>query len=212
MPFSEFLLTKYKAGIEFHPNLGFQQGTLYLGMGWPMLKRVCVFIGSALFLLLPAAISVFAQIVSGDIAGTVTDPSGAYVAGANVTAVCPDTHLTRTMASGSAGEYRLPDMPSCVYKVSVSTRGFKTTVREVTVTVAQLTKADFRLEVGENSETITVESTSPLVDYSPGINNDVDTDRIVDLPLNGRDFKSVLAITPGVQRIPGGGFLDVSIN
>ena len=177
-----------------------------------MYKRVSAFVGSALFVFLLAGLPLHAQIVTGDVAGTVTDQSGASVAGANVTAVCPDTKLSRSMMTGTVGEYRLTELPSCVYKVSVSAQGFKTTVREVTVTVAQLTKADFRLEVGQNTETITVEAVAPLVDYSPGINNDVDQERIVDLPLNGRDFKSVLAITPGVQRAPGGGFLDVSVN
>ena len=110
------------------------------------------------------------------------------------------------------GEYRLTELPTCVYKVSASAQGFKTTVRDVTVAVAQLTKADFRLEVGQKNEIITVEALESLVDYSQGINNDVDQERIVDLPLNGRDFKSILAITPGVQRTPGGGFLDVSIS
>ena len=177
-----------------------------------MSKRISLSIFSALLLVLLGAVSLSAQIVTGDISGTVTDQSGASVAGANVTAVCPDTRLTRSVTSGSAGEYRLTDLPSCIYKVSVSSQGFKTTVREATVTVAQITKADFRLEVGQNTETITVEGSSPLIDYSPGINNDVDQERIVDLPLNGRDFKSILAITPGVQRTPGGGFLDVSIS
>jgi hypothetical protein len=177
-----------------------------------MSKRLGVFASICIFVFLLATSSVSAQITTGDVSGTVTDQSGASIAGATVTAVCPDTQLTRTAASGSGGEYRLTEMPSCVYKVSVSASGFKTTVREVTVTVAQTTKADFPLQLGQNTETVTVESVAPLVDYSPGINNDVDQERIVDLPLNGRDFKSILAITPGVQRTPGGGFLDVSIN
>ena len=165
-----------------------------------------------LFLFLSAASSSSAQIVTGDITGTVTDQSGAYVADADVSAVCPDTDQKHALKSGSAGEYRLTELPSCIYKVSVSAPGFKTTLRDVTVTVAQITKADFRLELGPNTDTVTVEAVAPLVDFSPGINNDVDQERIVDLPLNGRDFKSILAITPGVQRTPGGGFLDISIS
>src|SRR5438445_6214011 len=52
----------------------------------------------------------------------------------------------------------------------------------------------------------------PLVETSPGVNNVVDTKSILELPTEGRDFKSILALTPGVQRSPGGGFLDVSIS
>jgi len=177
-----------------------------------MSKSYCGRFSSIFVFVLVCAVSLSAQITTGDINGTVTDQSAAAVAGATVTAVCPDTQFTRTIKSGSVGEYRLSEMPSCIYRVSVSAQGFKTTVRNVTVTVAQQTKADFRLEVGQNTETITVEAVASLVDYSSGINNDVDQQRIVDLPFNGRDFKSILAITPGVQRTPGGGFLDVSIS
>jgi len=166
----------------------------------------------ALIIILGCALSLPAQITTGEITGTVMDQSGAAVAGATVTAVCPDTNQTRSATSGDAGEYQLSDMAVCVYKVSVSSQGFKTTVRNVTVNVAQQTKADFRLEIGERTETITVEAATPLVEFSPGVNNEVDTKSIVDLPTEGRDFKSILALTPGVQRSPGGGFLDVSVS
>ena len=178
-----------------------------------MLKPYSLRFSCALiFITLGCALSLPAQITTGEITGTVTDQSGASVAGATVTAVCPDTNQTRSVTSGSAGEYQLSDMAICVYKVSVSSQGFKTTVRNVTVAVAQETKADFRIEVGERTETITVEAASPLVSYGPGVNNEVDTKSIVDLPTEGRDFKTILALTPGVQRLPGGGFLDVSIS
>src|SRR5258708_6491624 len=126
----------------------------------------------ALILVLGCALSLPAQITTGEITGTVMDQSGAAVAGASVTAVCPDTNQTRSVTSGAAGEYRLSDMAICVYKVSVSSQGFKTTVRNVTVTVAQETKADFRLQVGERAETIMVEAVTPLVEFSPGVNNE----------------------------------------
>ena len=166
----------------------------------------------ALIIFLSWTLSLRAQITTGEITGTVTDQSGSAVAGATISAVCPDTNRTWQVTSGSAGEYRLSDMPVCVYKVSVFSPGFKTTVRNVTVTVAQVTKSDFRLEVGQRTETIIVEAVSPLVDFSSGVNNEVDTKAILDLPTEGRDFKSILALTPGVQRAPGGGFLDVSIS
>ncbi len=57
-----------------------------------------------------------------------------------------------------------------------------------------------------------VEGTAPLVELSSNNNNYVDAEKIVEVPLNGRDFNSLLAITPGVQRAPGGGFLAISIN
>jgi hypothetical protein len=174
-------------------------------------QRIGIFILFT-FALLFSASRVSAQITTGEITGTVTDQSGASVAGATISTVCPDTNFTRNVTSGAAGEYQLSDMPACVYKVSVTSQGFKTTVRNVTVNVGQETKADFRLQLGERTDTITVEAASPLVEFSPGANTEVDTKAIVDLPTEGRDFKSILALTPGVQRSPGGGFLDVSVN
>jgi hypothetical protein len=177
-----------------------------------MLRSYSSRFSCALILILTSALTLPAQITTGEISGTVMDQSGAAVSGAIVSAICPDTNRARSVTSGAAGEYRLSDMPTCVYKVSVSSQGFKTTVRNVTVTVAQETKADFRLQLGERTETIMVEAATPLVEFSPGVNNEVDTKSIVDLPTEGRDFKSILALTPGVQRSPGGGFLDVSVS
>ncbi|HKV60751.1 MAG TPA: TonB-dependent receptor [Candidatus Acidoferrum sp.] len=177
-----------------------------------MLKSYRSRFSCAVVLVLGCALASPAQITTGEITGTVMDQSGAAVAGATVSAVCPDTKFTRSITSGSAGEYRLAEMPGCVYKVTVSIQGFKTTVRDATVTVAQVTKADFQLQLGERTETIVVEAATPLVEFSSGVSTEVDTKSIVDLPTEGRDFKSILGLTPGVQRSPGGGFMDVSIN
>jgi hypothetical protein len=177
-----------------------------------MVKSYSLRFSCALILILGCALCLPAQNITGEITGTVMDQSGGAVAGATVTAVCPDTNLTRSMTSGTAGEFTLYDMAICVYKVSVSSQGFKTTVRDVRVDAAQTTKADFRLEVGQRTETIMVEAASPLVEFTSGVNNEVDTKSIMDLPTEGRDFKSILALTPGVQRTPGGGFLDVSVS
>src|SRR5579864_1690293 len=127
-------------------------------------QRVAIF--SVFTFALLSASSLSAQIITGEITGTVTDQSGGGVAGAPVSAVCPDTNFTRNVTSGTAGEYRLSDMPACVYKVSVSAPGFKTTVRNVTVTVGQETKADFRLHLGERTDTVMVEAATPLVEFS----------------------------------------------
>src|SRR4029450_6719138 len=61
------------------------------------------------------------------------------------------------------------------------------------------------------SETVTVEGLSPLVEFSDKLNNNVDTARITGIPLSGRDFNSLLAVTPGGMREPGGGFIAGSI-
>src|SRR5713226_8934707 len=104
MRISEFFVDKIQGGNRIPPKpRGSCKGPLYLGMGWPMLKRVCVFIGSALFLLLFTAISVSAQVITGEITGTVTDPSGASVPGATVAATCAATNASRTATTGNSG-------------------------------------------------------------------------------------------------------------
>src|SRR5712692_3229066 len=177
-----------------------------------MLKRQCLSISALLVLFLVTAVSLPAQIITGEITGTVTDPSGAAVPGATVTATCTSTNASRTIATGDSGSYVLSNLPPCSYKLSVSAQGFKTSLSSAEVAVGITIKKDFALQVGQKTETVMVEAAAPLVDYSPGVTNEVDTKSIVDLPTEGRDFKSILALTPGVQRSPGGGFLDVSIS
>jgi len=162
----------------------------------------------ALFLLVvPSA----AQKTTGDVEGTVTDASGGAVPRADVRAECTTTKLTRTATTSDAGNYRLAELPVCVYKVSVSAQGFKTSVREVQVSIGLVTPSDFTLQLGQRSETVTVEAAAPLIEYTDKLNNYVDAERILNLPLNGRDFQSLLGLVPGVQRQPGGGFLTVNI-
>jgi len=163
-------------------------------------------------LLLGGVSPVFAQKITGDITGTVTDPAGAVVPGATVTAENVGTGLSRSAKTAATGDYRLVELPPGTYKVTVSATGFKTAVGDVQVAIGIVTHADFSLQVGERTETVTVEATSPLIELSDRVNSYVDEKRIVDLPLSGRDFNSLLAITPGVQRAPGGGFLAVNIN
>src|SRR5262249_45138714 len=129
-----------------------------------------------------------------------------------ITAVCPETHFSRTATTDAQGGYSLPELPICVYKVTAELPGFKAVTRDVQVAVSTTSKADYRLEVGTQQETVTVQGVSPLVEFSDKLNNNVDTQRIVEIPLSGRDFNSLLAVTPGVQRDPGGGFLAVSIS
>jgi carboxypeptidase family protein/TonB-dependent receptor-like protein len=154
----------------------------------------------------------FAQKTTGDITGSVTDTTGGVLPGVAVNAVCADTGLTRTASSDAQGGYTIPELPVCVYRVTAELQGFKTITREVQVAVNAVAKADFKMEVGAQSETVTVTGVSPLIEFSDKLNNNVDTERIQQIPLSGRDFNSLLGVTPGVQHDPGGGFLSVSIS
>jgi hypothetical protein len=154
----------------------------------------------------------FAQKITGDITGTVTDKSGAVVANVTVAVESAATGVRRSATTSSSGSYSVPELQIGSYRVTASSAGFKTAARSAEVSAGAVTQADFALEVGERTETVEVEGVAPLVELSPNENNYVDSKKIENVPLNGRDFNSLLAITPGVQRTPGGGFLAVSIN
>lgn len=154
----------------------------------------------------------FAQTTTGGISGDVTDSSGGGIANVTVTVVSEETGSTRTAQTTTTGAYTFTDLAIGTYKVTVSAEGFRTAVSKVTVALGSLARADIALQVGQRNETVMVEGSAPLLDLSPNETNFVDNLQIENVPLNGRDFNSLLAITPGVQRAPGGGFLAVSIN
>jgi hypothetical protein len=164
------------------------------------------------FLAIVLGSPILAQTITGTISGDVTDSSGAVVAGATITIQNLGTGDTRTATSTNTGSYRVPDLAIGKYKVTATAEGFKSVVRTAEVATGAVTHSDFALQVGQRTETVEVEGSAPLVDLSPNNNNYVDSTKIENVPLNGRDFNSLLAITPGVQRDPGGGFLAVSVN
>jgi hypothetical protein len=169
-----------------------------------------VFCLACFFLL--ATFSAFAQKITGDIEGNVTDSSGAVVPNVTISVQNTGTGLARTATTNNSGGYRLNELPVGTYKITATAQGFKTLITSAEVNTGAIVKADIALQIGQRTETVEVEGTAPLVELSSNNNNYVDNEKIEALPLNGRDFNSLLAITPGVQRAPGGGFLAVSIN
>ena len=176
--------------------------------------RVSQFLSAILILFLAVLFNsaLLAQTITGTISGDVTDSTGAVVANVSITVQNAGTGLSRSATTTASGSYRVPDLPIGTYKVSASAQGFKTLVRAAEVATGAVTHADFVLQVGQRTETVEVQASTPLVDLSSSNNNYVDSEKIENVPINGRDFNSLLAITPGVQRAPGGGFLAVSIN
>ncbi|HZQ22909.1 MAG TPA: TonB-dependent receptor [Terriglobales bacterium] len=170
------------------------------------------FLQSFSILLLLLAVPAFGQKITGDISGDVTDSSGAVLPNVNVTVANVDTGVSRSVTTNATGNYRVPELPVGSYKVTAAAPGFKTLVQNASVVAGGVIHADFKLPVGERTEEVEIQGEAPLVDLSPNNNNYVDSQKIESVPLNGRDFNSLLAITPGVQRAPGGGFLAISIN
>jgi hypothetical protein len=108
-----------------------------------------------------ASTALFAQKITGDIEGNVTDSSGAVVPRASVTATNVDTGLVRTANTSGSGNYRINDLAIGNYKITAEAAGFKTVVRAATIQAGALTHADFSLTVGQRTETVEVEGTAP---------------------------------------------------
>jgi len=155
---------------------------------------------------------VLAQRITGDIAGEVTDATGAVLPNVTVTAVNTGTNFSRSAVTSDTGAFRIPELPIGAYKVTASAEGFKSAVQTTNVQAGAVNPASFKLSIGQRTETVEVEGSAPLVELSPNNNNYVDNEKIENVPLNGRDFNSLLAITPFLPCIPGGGFQAIIIN
>ena len=165
-------------------------------------------------LLLWCALPVAAQSTAGRILGTVTDQSGASVAGASVVVTDLQRGGSRTLTTDASGDYAAPDLQPGSYKIRVEAKGFKTTERpSVVVEVATDVRADFALQPGQVSEMVVVEEDIPLLNTtSSTLGGTLSNQEINDLPLSGRNYENLLQLRPGVMRYPGGGFSTTSAN
>jgi len=155
-----------------------------------------------------------AQSTAGRILGTVSDQSGAAVSGATVVVTDVQRGISRTLTSDQAGTYVAPDLQPGTYKIHITARGFKTVERlNILIEVATDVRADFALQPGNVSETVTVTEEIPLVNTtSATLGGTLSNQEINDLPLNGRNYQNLLQLRPGVMRYPGGGFSTTSAN
>jgi hypothetical protein len=174
-----------------------------------------------LIFVLLAAISLSAQTFRGTILGTVTDPSGAVLAGAKVTVKNLGTGLERTTETSADGSYSLPELPIGTYDVTVVQTGFQTFVtKEVTVDVASERRVDAALKAGQVSTRVEVSAdTLPMVETTNNTLGGVLTQNDVkDLPINGRDYTKLIFLNPGVAGSPDqitdspGSFGEFSMN
>jgi hypothetical protein len=150
--------------------------------------------------------SIFAQGNFGRIVGTVTDQTGAVLAGAGVTIIDVDRGLSRSLVTDSAGEYNAPTLIPGNYAVRVEIKGFKTLTRQnIVLEVGKEVRIDLTPQPGEQTQSVTVEAAAPLVESTNatlgGTLNNAD---INDMPLNGRNYQNLLSLRPGVQIQPGG--------
>ena len=158
----------------------------------------CIIPLACLFLMLvwlPAA----AQTTTGSIVGKVTDPTGGVVPNAAVTVTNVDTGISTKTATDSSGNYAVTPLPVGNYSVTVEATGFKKSVNSgITLNVQDRIGVNVTLEVGPVSETVEVTGAAPRLETDTSyLGQVVDSQKIVDLPLNGRFFTRLAVLTSG---------------
>jgi hypothetical protein len=162
----------------------------------------------------------FAQ--EATIVGTITDPSGATIPSVTITLVNTDTGISRAITSNSDGQYVVPELHIGHYDVRAQANGFKADERKgVVLNVGDRERIDFRLEVGNVKETVTVEANAIAVQTDTGeVSSIVTGQQITQLATNGRNVFGLEALTPGASSIQAdfqvptssGGDFNVSFN
>src|ERR1700761_1557324 len=178
-------------------------------------RRVHAFCVAAIFAaavavtLLPLPLA--AQTTYGSITGSVTDPSGASIEGAQVTLTNIGTSEKRTQTTGTDGLYLFPNLIPGRYRIDVEKTGFKRYSRpEVDVDVNQRAHVDASLQVGDVNQTVEVTAETPLIQTeTSSLGTVVDTREANELPLNGRNIFNLTTITPSV--VPQGNTLGTVV-
>jgi hypothetical protein len=136
----------------------------------------------------------------GEIVGEVKDTTGAVVPGATVTATNVATNASRTASTNEAGLYAFPALVPGMYRVRVEMRGFKPVTRsDIELQVQQTARIDFTLEVGQLSEAVEVTGAAALMTTENAtVGTVIENRRIVELPLNGRNFLQLVSLSPNV--------------
>jgi hypothetical protein len=145
-----------------------------------------------------------AQVVTGNILGTITDPSGAVVAHAKIVITNAGTQETHSLTSSSAGQYIQTALPSGYYSIAVSAEGFKTVqVKGLKLDAGSLLRQDVQVTLGATSQTVEVAGQSPaLVTDTATLSSVITEQRVEDLPLNGRNFFQLADLAPGANEGP----------
>src|SRR3984957_4991354 len=161
------------------------------------------FLGAALLL---SGVPLIAQTDRATLEGTVTDPSGGTISGANVMVTAVDTGISQERKTNSSGYYRFPGLPVGQFTVTVSNTSFKTKVVDrVTLQVGETHTLDVSLVVGEIAEKVEIMAeTGPAERTSAAAATVITTQQIANLPVNGRDWSGLTLLAPFAQDDGGG--------
>ncbi len=140
--------------------------------------------------------------------GTITDPQGKIIAGANISLKSETKSFNRTQVSSADGQFVFAAIPPDTYTITIEASGFKKSViPNFVASVDSAQNLDILLEVGQVSETVTIttENEAPLNTTNATIGNTIDKKQIIDLPLSGRNTANLLSLQPGVTPDNGTG-------
>jgi outer membrane receptor protein involved in Fe transport len=160
---------------------------------------------AAIALLIALAGGLSAQTFRGTILGTVTDPNGAVVPLASVSARNIATGIERTTSSDEFGNYSIAELQTGTYEVKVEKSGFQSsTVTGVLVEVSAERRVDVTLTVAGSQATVTIASSAQVETTSNTLGGTITSRAVADLPVNGRDFTKFLVMVPGATGDPSG--------
>jgi hypothetical protein len=146
------------------------------------------------------------QSTTGSIVGTVIDPSGAVVPDVSITVIDLGTNIATKASTDSHGSYVVTPLAIGIYSIAFEKKGFKKSVNSgIRVDVQDRVRVDLALQLGSAVDTVQVESTAPLLQTdTSSLGQVVDSQRIVDLPLNGRFFTRLAVLSTGTVPTPSG--------
>jgi Carboxypeptidase regulatory-like domain len=156
---------------------------------------------------LQASGTCLAQAVAGSqIAGVVRDSGGGVLPGAEITATKTDTGMTRTVFAGPDGSYVLPNLPVGPYQLRIVLQGFQTYLRDgIVLQVNSNPIVDVTLSVGAIGEQITVTAGTAMVETrSTGVGQVIDNERVMEIPLNGRQATELIFLSGLATSAPAG--------
>jgi len=149
----------------------------------------------------------FAQNPEGAIVGTVTDPTGARIPGAKVTATAQGFAVSRTAQTNKMGEYRLEGLPPGTYNVKAEAQGFSTYTGSIAVTVSGTPTLNLKLQTATVKETVNVQGTAesitgqPLETTSSVVKSTIGTEDLKDVPLAHRSFANISYLAPMTEPV-----------
>jgi hypothetical protein len=164
--------------------------------------KTCIL--AAFLAAVPSVLS--AQTSSGAIVGAVRDSTGAIIPDARVTVTNTGTNVASPFVTDQTGNYYIPSLIPGTYRIDAEKTGFKKmSVVDITVAVNQTVRVDLTMPVGDVAEVVSVHAEAPLIQADQSTLGQVVNNRAIsELPLNGRDFTSLLRLNTGVTEVQGG--------